>query len=244
MATYSFCWLNGKSWIWHFLLSYCRYMYLEFFLQKCFFSSPLWFMWIVSKLLNLIGHHGNRNGKFSKKYSKIFSSEIVREMKLKLCNHVHDISFYIEYVFYCCCRCTFLAMATKSFHRLIMGKVEIGIYFCVTGDILTNVLQKCSCSSLLQTIWILSKSLILIGCHDNWNVKFSKIFFSEVIRGIKLKLCINVCVIILYINYVFTSSCACGFFAMATLSFHRFIMGKVKIGLYFYLTSGILTKAL
>ena len=24
----------------------------------------------------------------------------------------------------------------KSFHRLIMGKVEIGIYFCVTADIL------------------------------------------------------------------------------------------------------------
>ena len=28
------------------------------------------------------------------------------------------------------------------------------------------------------------------------------------------------------------------------LSFHRFIMGKVKVGLYFYLTLGILTKAL
>ena len=28
-----------------------------------------------------------------------------------------------------------------------MGKVEIGIYFCVTADILTNVLQKCSLSS-------------------------------------------------------------------------------------------------
>ena len=31
-------------------------------------------------------------GKFSKKYSKIFSSEAVRGMKLKLCIHVHDIS--------------------------------------------------------------------------------------------------------------------------------------------------------
>ena len=28
-----------------------------------------------------------------------------------------------------------------SLHRLIMGKVEIGIYFCVTADILTKVLQ-------------------------------------------------------------------------------------------------------
>ena len=31
---------------------------------------------------------------------------------------------------------SFVAMATLSFHRLIMGKVEIGIYFCVTADIL------------------------------------------------------------------------------------------------------------
>ena len=36
----------------------------------------------------------------------------------------------------------------------------------------------------------------------------------------------------------------CGFVAMATLSFHRFIMENVKVGLYFYLTLGILTKAL
>ena len=42
----------------------------------------------------------------------------------------------------------------------------------------------------------------------------------------------------------FYCCCACGFVAMATLSFHRFIMGKVKVGLYFYLTLGILTKAL
>ena len=75
--------------------------------------------------------------------------------------------------------------------------------------------------------------------------KYSKIFFSEVIRGIKLKLCINVCVIMLYINCVLYCCCACGFVAMATLSFHTCIMGKVKVlGLYFYLTLGILTKAL
>ena len=75
---------------------------------------------------------------------------------------------------------------------------------------------------------------------DPWqpNVKFSKkyskIFFPEVIRGMKLKLHINVFVIMLYINHVFYCCCACGFIAMATLSFHRFIMGKVKVGLYFY----------
>ena len=42
----------------------------------------------------------------------------------------------------------------------------------------------------------------------------------------------------------FYCCCACGFVVMATLSFHRFIMGKVKVSLYFYLTLGILTKAL
>ena len=42
----------------------------------------------------------------------------------------------------------------------------------------------------------------------------------------------------------FYCCCACGFVAVATLSFHRFIMGKVKVGLYFYLTLRILTKAL
>ena len=62
--------------------------------------------------------------------------------------------------------------------------------------------------------------------------------------GMKLKLSINVCVIIIYMNYVFYCYCACGFVAMATLSFHRFIMGKVKVGLYFYLILDILTKAL
>ena len=54
----------------------------------------------------------NIKGKFSKKYSKIFSSKAVRGMKLKLCIHVHDISLYINYVFNCHCPCAFVAMAT------------------------------------------------------------------------------------------------------------------------------------
>ena len=52
-----------------------------------------------------------------------------------------------------------------------MGKVEIGIYFCVTADILTKVLLKCFWSSPLQIIRILSKSLILIGGHGNRKAK-------------------------------------------------------------------------
>ena len=76
----------------------------------------------------------------------------------------------------------------------------------------------------------------------NFRKQYSKIFFSEVIRGVKVELCVNVCVILLYIS--FYCCCACGFVAMATLSFHRFVMGKEKVGLYFYLTLDKLTKAL
>ena len=36
---------------------------------------------------------------FSKKYSKIFSSEAIRGMKLKLCKNVHDISLYVKYIY-------------------------------------------------------------------------------------------------------------------------------------------------
>ena len=61
-----------------------------------------------------------------------------------------------------------------SLLRLIMGKVEIGIYFCVTADILTKVLLKCFWCSPLPTTWILSKSLFLIGGHSNRKTKLSK----------------------------------------------------------------------
>ena len=74
-------------------------------------------------------------------------------MKLKLYIHVYDIGLYINYVLYYRCQCAFVAMATQSFHRLIMGKVEIGIYFYVTADVLKKkkVLQKCFWSSPLPT---------------------------------------------------------------------------------------------
>ena len=54
-----------------------------------------------------------------------------------------------------------------------MGKVEIGIYFCVIADILTKVLLKCFWSSPRPTICILFKSLILIGGRGNRKAKFS-----------------------------------------------------------------------
>ena len=40
---------------------------------------------------------------------------------------------------------TLVAMATYSFHRLVMGKVEIGNSYCLIGDNRILFLQKCSC---------------------------------------------------------------------------------------------------
>ena len=86
--------------------------------------------------------------------------------------------------------------------RLVMGKVETGIYCYLTADIFIKVLQKSSKNSPLPTIWIFSKPLNLIGCQGNQNAKFakqySKIISSEAITGMMLKLCRNVRNISLY----------------------------------------------
>ena len=115
---------------------------------------------------------------------------------------------------------TLVAMATDCCLWLIMGKVEISIYCCLTADILTKVLQKYSLSSHLPNIWFLSKPLNLIGYHGNQNFKFakkySKIISSEAIRGMKLKLHRKVHNISLYKNYVFYYCCSCTLVAMAT----------------------------
>ena len=109
---------------------------------------------------------------FLKKKSKIFFSEAIRGMKLKRCINVHDSSLYINYIFDCRCQCAFMVL--KSFHIVIIGKVEIKIYFCVPADILAKSLLKCFWSSPLPTVLILSKSLILIGGHGNRKAKFSR----------------------------------------------------------------------
>ena len=43
-------------------------------------------------------------------------------------------------------------MATYSFHRPIMGKVKVGLYFYLIVDILTKVFQKCCFNSPLPII--------------------------------------------------------------------------------------------
>ena len=44
---------------------------------------------------------------------------------------------------------TLVAMATYSFNRLIMGKVEIGNFYCLIGDNRILFLQKCLLNSSL-----------------------------------------------------------------------------------------------
>ena len=60
-----------------------------------------------------------------KNHSKFFYSETVTGVKPVLCIHVPDSSLYIICVFYSRRIRTLVAMVTLSFHRLIMGKVEI-----------------------------------------------------------------------------------------------------------------------
>ena len=112
MATYTCYWLiMGKMKIGF----YC-YLITDILikrLQKCSLSNPLWSIWILSKLLNLIGCHGNQRAKFMKKYKKNISSEVLTGMKLKLCRNVHNISLYKNYVFNCCCSCAYVSMTIK-----------------------------------------------------------------------------------------------------------------------------------
>ena len=56
-------------------------------------------------------------------------------MKPKLGIHAKDISLYINCVFYSGRIRTLVAMATYSFHRLIMAKEEVDNFFCLIGDI-------------------------------------------------------------------------------------------------------------
>ena len=47
---------------------------------------------------------------------------------------------------------TGMCYGNLKFPYIYKGKVEIGIYFCVTADILKKILQKCFWSSPLPTI--------------------------------------------------------------------------------------------
>ena len=57
-------------------------------------------------------------------------------------------------------------MATYSFYRIIMGKVEIGNFYGLIGDS-RFILQKCLLNSSPHFIRLLLELLNLIGCQGN-----------------------------------------------------------------------------
>ena len=124
-------------------------------------------------------------------------------------------------------------MATYSCHRLIMGKVKIGIYCCLTADILTKVLQKCSFRSPVPNLSVLFKPLHLIGCMAIERLNFrnsaiicEKIFKNHLLRSHKGDEAM----------FITLASIKCMFFiAVAHVllllwqhSFNWLIMGKMK----------------
>ena len=168
---------KGKKWKLTFIA-----ISLQIVWQKFYRNAPwvvLYQTWILSKPLNLRINARN--------ILKIIFSEAISGMKLKLCRNVHNIGLYKSYVFYCCCSCAFVAMTTKSFHWLIMRKVKVGLYCHLIADILTKILQRCSLSSPLPNIWLLSKPLNLIGYHGNQKDKFVKKYLESSPQKLFLK---------------------------------------------------------
>ena len=127
MATYSLHWLiMGKVeigiyccllcvWVILFVFFYRNVPWIGFY--ELYEFCPNRWIWLVAMATGTLN--------FRNKYSKIFTSEAIRGMKLKICIHVHDISLYMNYVFYCLCLCAFVALANQSFYRLIMGNMDI-----------------------------------------------------------------------------------------------------------------------
>ena len=72
---------------------------------------------------------------------------------------------------------TLVAMATYIFHRLIMGKVEIGNFYCLIEDNRILFLHNCLLNSSSHFIRLLSELLNLIGCRGSINTLIFKICF-------------------------------------------------------------------
>ena len=69
---------------------------------------------------------------------------------------------------------TLVAMETYSFNRLIMGKVEIGNFYCLIGDNRILIFTEMFIWIVLHCYKTLLDSLNLIGCRGNVKSEFSK----------------------------------------------------------------------
>ena len=79
-------------------------------------------------------------------------------------------------------------MAAYIFHSLIMGKVEIGNFYCLIGDNRILFLQQFLLNSSQHFERLLPELLNLIGCRGNINSQFSKkkVCFSRPISKSKV----------------------------------------------------------
>ena len=93
-------------------------------------------------------------------------------------------------------------MATYSFHRLIMGKVEIGNYYCLIGDNRILFLQKCLLSRSSHLIRLLSELLNLIDCRGNI-VNFRKKSVYQEPKNIKYMFMALLCFVIAVLLQIF-----------------------------------------
>ena len=69
---------------------------------------------------------------------------------------------------------TLVSMAAYSFHSLIIGKVEIGNFYCLIGDNRILFLQQSLLNSSQHFERLLPELLNFIGCRGNINSQFSK----------------------------------------------------------------------
>ena len=100
-------------------------------------------------------------------------------MKLKIGILALDIALYKSYDFYSGQIRTLVAMASYCFHRLIMGKVKIGNFFCLIVDNRILFLQKCLLNSSPHFIRLLTELLNLIGCQGKIKSYFRKKSVSQ-----------------------------------------------------------------
>ena len=82
-------------------------------------------------------------------FRKILKNLLLRSRKGDEAETLHTCSWH-QPLHKLCFYYAFVALATSGFHILIMGKVEIGICFCVTADILKKLYRNVSGVVLYQ----------------------------------------------------------------------------------------------
>ena len=120
--------------------------------QICEFCPNCW-IWLVAMAIERLNLRKNIEKLSRQKPLRGWGWDFV-EMFITLASTKFCFLLPLLTCFHCC--------DNLSFRRLTMENIKVGLYFYLTADILTKVLQKCSLSSPLPNIWILSKPLNLI----------------------------------------------------------------------------------